>query len=443
MTRKEEFYKLWKRGIKLVEDGRDKEAEPLLNDAATRFPDLWCALAVDLSKQGEDQISLTLAQRVLDLCKSNLARAGALNTVGLVFANKGYTEEGLQAFKEAHKLKPDDPDIMSNIALANRWLGNIKDAEHWLARALGKNPWMHEAEFERALITLLKGDYKTGFERYECRFRSKNNGLPKITAYCPEWDGTNGKKLFVYSEQGAGDAILMMRYAKLLKERGLFVSWAFQDSMVSLAESMGLIDHVFGAKETKEKFPDMDCHIPAFSLPRIFGTTIETIPPAPYIPWRFCDRRLGQFTVGIAWRGSVTQNNDYIRSTSLAEWGPVLAVPGVMFESLQVDGADEALLYPSIRTFQKPSNWLDTATRLCGVDLVITVDTSILHLAGAMGVPCWCAMHCRPYFVYPLTCEHTPWYPSVKLFKQNKAGEWKPVFERIAYELARNNKTHD
>jgi hypothetical protein len=436
MTREEEFTKLWRRGIKLIEDGRESEAEPIINRAASEFPDLWCSKATDISRNGKEQLGIVLAHKVLDLCKNNVSRALAKNTVGLILANRGQAKEGLEYFREAHQLCPDKHEIMTNIALACRWLGQTEDAEQWLKRALEKNPWFHDAEFERSLIALLKGDYKTGFELYECRWRSKNNGLQKVEAYVPEWDGTNGKRLFVYSEQGAGDAILMMRYAKPLKERGLWLAWAFQKSMVPLAESLGLIDCVLGPTTTGDQLPEFDCHIPAFSLPRIFGTTLETIPPTPYIPRPNVIPHYGPgFHVGICWRGSTGQKNDYLRSTCLDSWLPVFEVEGVTFHSLQVDGADEALLYPKLNRFEPPKDWMDTARRVGGMDLIISVDTSMVHLAGAMGVPCWCAMHCRPYFVYPLVCEHTPWYPSVRLFKQKESGDWTPVFERIAYEL--------
>ncbi len=135
------------------------------------------------------------------------------------------------------------------------------------------------------------------------------------------------------------------------------------------------------------------------------------------------------------WRGAVTQLNDKFRSTNLDLWQKVLAVPGVTFHSLQVDNADEALTYPAIVQHEKPKDWLDTALRVCGMDLVVTVDTSMAHLCGALGVPCWVAMHARPYFVFPLHREDCPWYPSLRLFKCTKDFDWLPVFQQIANEL--------
>jgi ADP-heptose:LPS heptosyltransferase len=144
------------------------------------------------------------------------------------------------------------------------------------------------------------------------------------------------------------------------------------------------------------------------------------------------------FHVGISWRGSPSQSNDSFRSTSLAQWNEVLAVEGVTFHSLQADNSEEALLYPSIKNCEKPSGWLETARKIAGLDLVVSVDTSIVHLAGAMGIPCFCAMHSRPYFVYPPKFgEVTPWYKSVKLFRSRKENDWHFVFDNITNELKR------
>ncbi len=162
---------------------------------------------------------------------------------------------------------------------------------------------------------------------------------------------------------------------------------------------------------------------------------MDSIPPAEFIPKPEPIDYGEGYHVGIVWRGSKIQLNDKIRSTSLESWAPLLSVSGVKFHSLQVDGADEALAYPEITMHDPPADWLETARRVAGMDLVISVDTSMLHLCGSMGVPCWCALHCRPYFVFPLVRQDCPWYPSVRLFKQTQEFDWIPVFKTIANEL--------
>jgi hypothetical protein len=207
--------------------------------------------------------------------------------------------------------------------------------------------------------------------------------------------------------------------------------------MKPLLQTIPEIDSVI---ESGEPLPDFDSHIPAVSLPRVFGTTPETIPPDPYIPRPQATDFGPGFHVGIAWRGSKAQSNDHVRSTRLSDWLPVLAVHGVKFHSIQVDFAEEGLLYPNFETHlyanDKPKDWITTARDLCGLSLVCSVDTSIVHLCGALGLECWCALHCRPYFAYPPRFgERTPWYKSVKLYRQEVEHKWEPVFERMAYDL--------
>jgi hypothetical protein len=228
----------------------------------------------------------------------------------------------------------------------------------------------------------------------------------------------------------------------LINDLGMQQTWVVQPPLKRLVESMGVVDSV---KSSGEEFHDYDFHIPAISLPCSFGTSIETVPPAPYIKAEPRDRSTIS-KVGICWKGSSVNRNNGIRSAGLENWTGVLNLP-FNFYSLQVDGAEEALAYPQIKLLPPPVDWLDTTRQMETLDLVISVDTATVHLAGAMGIPCWCALHCRPYFVYPITREDCPWYPSVRLFKQTKEYDWKPVFERITAELCeafdRINETPD
>ncbi len=393
-----------------------------------------CETATRLISEGKEEEALGIFGDALAKTKNSFIRAGIFNGVGQIYCNRGQMPEAQVMFQEACTLYPTSPDAIANIGLVHKWLGNLPEAERHLNRALKLNPWHSAAQFTLALAALLAGDYKRGFELYECRFRSKG-GLKKLETCWPEWDLTNGKQVYVYGEQGSGDIFLMLRYARLIKALGVKQSWVVHAAMVPLVKTITEIDCVVGSGDA---LPEFDCHIPAASLPRLFGTTLETIPTEPILPKvEGVDYGPG-FHVGIVWRGSKVQLNDRFRSTSLESWAPVLNVPGVTFHSLQVDSADEALLYPQIATEEKPADWMETARRVAGLDLVISVDTSMVHLCGSMGVPVWCALHCRPYFVFPFVREDCPWYPSVRLFKQKREYEWQPVFERIADELRRH-----
>jgi len=313
----------------------------------------------------------------------------------------------------------------------------LEEATKWIEASLAIDPWSAEAQMVQADLTFNKGDYREGFRQYECRWRSHRHGLKKLASNKPEWTGQGKGHLLVFGEQGMGDVILALRYARLIKELGLEQTWVIQPTMKTLAESMGLIDHVL---KPGDEIPDNDFHISSCSLARVFNTSIETLQQAPYIQAERTWRPNATIKdVGICWRGNSANPNNVFRSTYLAQWKGIPETPGVEFHSFQFgDGEDEAKAYPQIKTYPHPSDWLQTRDLVSAMDLIISVDTAMVHLAGAMGVPCWCALHCRPYWAYPLCSgEITPWYPSVKLFRQKKEFEWTPVFERIADELAK------
>lgn len=439
MTRAELFADKYTEGLRLLEAGQDDAANALFYAAAKEAPEGWLALAIQLVKDGRHDEAMPRLAEVLELTKHPMVRCSALNQLGSILAHKGQLDAAERMFNEAKALAPNISDIHSNLGLVYQWRQDYATAGRHLNRALQLDPWHSQAQFVRAMNHLLAGDYIKGFQEYECRWRSRDNGLKKIVADCPEWNGWNGKRLFVYGEQGYGDSILMLRYAKLIKQRGLWLCWVAQKGLEPILETIPEIDQVL---RVGQQFTDYDCHIPAVSLPHVFGTELHTIPPSPYLTKPEPIDYGPGFHVGVVWRGSKAQINDQIRSTALSDWLPVLNVDGVTFHSLQVDSADEALLYPQLKTYDKPDTFLDTARRIAGLNLVVSVDTSVVHLCGAMGVPCWVALHCRPYFVFPPSLgTQTPWYSSVKLYRQQKEFQWSDVFNQIAADLCQKMKS--
>lgn len=430
-NRVEKFQQLYAQGIEALARNQDEEANRLMFEAAKTAPEGWLQMAIQLTKEGKEDLAEPRFREVLQLSKEPLVRCAALNNLGMIYANRGQNALATGLFEEAAKTYPGIADSHSNQGLMHLHAARFDEALRLINRALKIDPWHEQAQFLRAMTLLQSGDYLQGFKEYECRWRSKSNGLAKLPACVPEWDGTNGKNLYVYGEQGHGDSILMLRYAPLIRSRGVRLTWVAQKSLATIVAP--LVDKV---AVVGDEIPDFDTHIPAVSLPRIFGTTIETIPPAPYIKAESAVDFGPGFHVGIAWKGSKAQGNDKFRSTKLEAWGPVLNIKGITFHSLQVDGEEEADTYPQIKRHPLPKDFSETANRVAGLDLIISVDTSLVHLAGAMGKPCWCALHCRPYFVFPQRLgTATPWYASVHLFRQRAELEWKPVFETIAKEL--------
>jgi tetratricopeptide (TPR) repeat protein len=402
--------------------------------AAIADPERFCESAIEIGRIGEPKLALILLSELLKTMKAATLQSAIWCAIGNVYSNAGARIDAMECFTKSWDINPH-PGSASNRALIHLWNGEVRDAERWIKRSLEMNPWLPEVQFVQSMITLVgRGHYPHGFKQYECRWRSKGTGLRKLPCPKPEWPGPSAKKgiLLVYGEQGMGDTILVLRYAKLIKELGLKQVWVTQPPIKALAESMGIIDKL---RDVGEYYHDYHFHIPAISLIRAFGTSVETIPPTPYLP--FPDRTMDRsaFRVGICWKGSSVNRNNEIRSAPLEWWKPVLDLPGIEFHSLQVDGWEEALAYPQIKISSLPKDWMDTAKQVAQMDLVISVDTALVHLCGAMDSPCWVPLHCRPYFVYPLTRGQCPWYPSLRLFKQKKEHEWGDVFQQIASEL--------
>jgi len=438
-ARQAEFNNLYRSAVALAQEEKPVEAELAFVRAAAFAPEKWCDVATKLAKDGEEAMAIEHFRTALQITEHPGIRSGIFSNLAIIYLKRGQLNDGEAMLCESLRINPNSADALVNMGQLYKWRGNLAMSERYCNAALKLNPWHSEGQFLRALNALDQCDYAHGWPLYECRWRSKTNGYRKMECFQPEWAGPgsefNGemlKRLFVYCEQGAGDIFLMLRYAPLIRAAGMQQAWALKPGMAALVGD--LVD----ACNDEGTAPDgFDCHVASASLPYIFKTRLETIPPCPYLrapsPVDFGPG----FHVGICWRGNTGQYNDAIRSTALADWLPVLDVPGVKFHSFQVDGADEALLYPQIQIHDRPKDWRETANRIAGMNLIITVDTGLLHLAGAMGLPVWCALHCRPYFVFPIKRPDTPWYPSVKLFKQIRAYYWKDVFCAISKELSR------
>lgn len=428
-----EFGRLHSQAVTAAQSN-DPKADELFLKAAAFAPDLWCNVATKAAKDGKEDMAIDYLRTALHVTDNVGIKCGVFNNLGTLLAKRGQMPQAIKFFEMARDADPDGPEAWHNLGLVAQWDRDLEQCSRLVARSLFLNPWFGEAQFLQAQATMLGGDYKRGFELYESRWRSKSNGLRKLECHKPEWTGEQTGIVYVYGEQGMGDIFLALRYAPLIKERCKSQYWCVKTGQRSIVQTIGCIDKVFEPGMDMEEF---DAHIPALSLPRIFGTDLYNIPTAPYIP-RPCAREAGDaFRVGICWRGTTLQSqSDHIRSTALSTWADVLAVPGVEFHSLQFDGAAEALVYPAVQVAPEPKDWLETAKRMASMDLVISVDTAIAHLAGAMGIPCWVALHSRPYFVFPYTREDCPWYPTHRLYKQSEVLNWKPVFDKIAHDLA-------
>jgi hypothetical protein len=265
------------------------------------------------------------------------------------------------------------------------------------------------------------------------------------------WNGeASDGALLLHTEQGMGDTIQFCRYASLAAMRKR-VTLQVPRSLVRLLSNLAGIERVV-AEGTP--LPDFEASCPLLSLPRVFNTTLETIPgPIPYlaaetervIAWREQLPESG-FRIGIVWAGSPRYKADRGRSAPLNQWAPLARVPGVQLISLQKGhGLDQIGQLPrdmEVLTLGVDFDcgedaFLDTAAVMMNLNLVIAVDTAVAHLAGALGRPVWLAVSALPHWVWMLSREDSPWYPTMRLFRQTCPGDWTSVFERMANELAR------
>jgi hypothetical protein len=253
------------------------------------------------------------------------------------------------------------------------------------------------------------------------------------------WRPAAGRRILLFWEQGLGDTLQFLRYVKLVAAKGgEVVLWVQPPVAPLLADWLG-VTVVAG---TEADLPQFDVQCSLLSLPRLFATRPDCIPGAvPYLkPPTVWPRRTGALQVGLAWSGRAAHRNDANRSVALAALAPVLAVPGCDFHVLQTEiraaDADSAAQWPQlIDRHAELHDFADTAALVAGLDLVISVDTAVAHLAGALGVPLWLLLPAVPDWRWLLGRDDSPWYPTARLFRQRRAGAWEPVVARVAAAL--------
>ncbi len=370
---------------------------------------------------------------------------------GIALARCCQVNEAVESLRRGVALQPDFAEAHNSLGTALFAQGRLNEAEAAYARALELNPDYPDTYWNQSLVRLLRGDYERGWQEYEWRWRCKKRvPLPAFSE--PRWDGSSlaGQTILLYAEQGLGDTLHFVRYAVQVKERGGRVILQCQGSIIPLLTRTPGIDGLVAWGAIPPRF---DVWLPLMSLPAVFRSTLATIPASiPYVftdpsrseQWRLRLAPVSGFTIGIAWQGSTQHAWDRHRSTSLAQFAPLAQIPGVQLISLQKNtGGAEAnqdeCPFPLISFgdwLDRDGAFTDTAAIIQNLDLVITVDTAVAHLAGALGRPTWIALHRTPDWRWLLDRTDTPWYPTVRLFRQRTAGEWSPVFQEIAAQLS-------
>lgn len=374
--------------------------------------------------------------------------AEAYTTLGNILEAGQDWEGAVAAHQQAVGLRGDLAEGWSNLGNALNALNRTGEALEAYQAARRLRPDSPEIAYNEGLVRLVRGEWADGWEGYERRWDFKTARRRPVQSK-PAWDGRaslQGRSIVVYAEQGLGDTLQFARYIPLLAERGAEVHVVVQKPLRALLSSIAGLRTI---RTADEGWPDCDFHCPLLSLPRAFGTLPAAVPATvPYVKagpelsvaaagWL---AEMGPARVGAVWSGNPDHRNDHNRSVALASFAPALAAaPGwVSLQPKHRNGEEEILRAAgAVNLSDRLKDFADTAGVLSHLDLVITVDTSVAHLAGAMGVPVWILLPYSPDWRWLLGREDCAWYPQARLFRQSKPGIWEDVLDLVAVELAR------
>jgi tetratricopeptide (TPR) repeat protein len=400
-----------------------------------------------LKDQGKLDEAVACFRRALEL-KPDFA--GVHDNLGIALKDEGKLDEAVACFRRALELKPDFAEAHNNLGIALRELGMLDEGIACWRRALELKPDFAQARLNQSLISLLTGDFQRGWPEFEWRWKTKQ--CPRRDFSQAPWDGQplEGSTILLHAEQGLGDTIQFIRYVPLVKQRGGAVIVECQRPLLSLLTSCVGIDRLVGRGEP---LPAFDVQAPLLSLPGVFHTALGDVPAAvPYLfadpnlvqRWRQELGRLAGFKIGIAWQGNPLHQSDRSRSIPLGSFEPLARCSGVRLLSLQKEAGVEQLreiagrfsvIDLGSRMDEASGAFMDTSAVMMSLDLVVTSDTAIAHLAGALGVPVWVALSFVPDWRWLLGRSDSPWYPTMRLFRQDSRGDWQGVFEKIKAEL--------
>jgi len=363
--------------------------------------------------------------------------AEARLNLGNVLLDCDRPEEAEASIRAAIDRDPTLKEAHASLGFLLACAGRIEEAIAACQAAIRCDPGFAQAHWNQAVAHLIAGDFAPGWEKYEWRKRHEFFGSCFRRMEGPYWEGEDlaGQTLLVLAEQGYGDTIQFCRYLPMLQARGARVVLACAPVLQPLLAGMTGLE----LADRDGDLPEYDLWVDQMSLPRLFGTRIDNVPcPEGYLradPARVAAMRArlpAGTRVGLVWAGNPGHSNDRRRSTSFASLAPLLAVEGVTFVNLQVgptrgDAAGSVLFDPGELT-----DYAQTAAVVANLNLVITVDTSVCHLAGALGVPAWVMLPHVAEWRWMLDRTDTPWYHSLRLFRQPRAGAWADLISEVS-----------
>jgi Flp pilus assembly protein TadD len=468
---------------------RVKEAEPFYQRAVALdpgFKEAWMNLGLVILAQGRSDEALSCQRQALVIDPEN---PDAQNNLGMAHYAQGHIGEAENCFRAALRLRPDHANATLNLGSARQLLNHVDEAEGLFRQALvlgvdqaraksnlalalmeqvrpeeaelccrealALRPDYPEARANLALALLMTGQLEEGWQQYESRWdveAMEATNPPAPTLSQPRWTGQKlqGETVLLYAEQGFGDTLQFCRYAPMVAAAGGRVVLVVQKPLRGLMTTLDGVAEVLC--EEDGALPHFDYHCPLLSLPFAFRTTMATIPATiPYLsadaaPWNDFLADLPGTRVGLVWAGKSRAAQphavaiDKRRSMRLSDMAPLLSTPGCSFVSLQLGlpAAQLQTLPQGTELHDRTAHladWADTASLIAGLDLVIAVDTAVAHLAGALGKPVWMLNRADSCWRWFLNRDDTPWYPSMRQFRQTSRGDWAGVIERVQQAL--------
>jgi Tfp pilus assembly protein PilF len=420
-------------GLVLRQQGKIEEARNHYRKAVEIKPDFaeaYSNLAVLLREERRLEESAALFLKVLALRPD---AAEAHDNLGNTRRDQGLLEESALCHERALALRPDFVKALNNLGLTRRKQGEFVQARRCFDRALALDPDSVDVRWNKSLLDLLEGDFTQGWAGYEIRHQREENRPRSFPQ--PVWRGEplDGNPILLHAEQGMGDSLQFLRFVPLVADRGGAVILDVPSPLRRLAETLPGRQRVVA---TGDPLPDFAWHCPLMSLPFAFQTNAQTIPAAvPYLrvpreaaikaeqyPWPSEGLR-----VGIAWSGNPASREDQSRSIPLGHFDLLFDIERARFFSLQLGGAASQAGADGPRLVDlrdQIEDFADTAALMANLDLIITVDTSVAHLAGATGKTTWTLLPYAPDWRWGAKGTDTPWYPTMRLFRQPHPGDW-------------------
>lgn len=428
----------WADAERVVRAGLDVEPQNV---------ELQLSLAAAMVNQERLEAAADVYRNVLRV-QPDLAEAHG--SLAFVLERHGDLREALTAAERAIELQPDYAEGFNNLGIALRSLHRLDDACVAFRRAIELNPAFALAEFNLGTTLLLAGRYREGWEGYSRHARVAGTAAPGPAA--TEWDGRPlpGRRLLVYADQGLGDTIQFARFLRLCKARSeARILFRLQSPLTRLFSELNGVDEFLS---NERALPTFDQHVALASLAGLFSLTMEQagtgVPylsahsPSPARIEALLANRSVERSIGLVWQGNPRQTRDVVRSCPLEKLSPLFQLPGIRFFCLQTDEVGRSQLANSSAAGrltdigQMLKDFADTAAVLARLDLLITVDTAIAHLAGALGRPVWTMLCHTPDWRWHLDRSDSPWYPTMRLFRQPARGDWDSVIQQIRTALA-------